>query len=145
MPPLTGPKQRTRFEGRNPLLIAHPAKLAAAIFTGALVCREAASNLAIPAADNAGLVVLGVAMEDVTATANGSYTVPSSNLVQVDHDGIWSFKTGATEPKAGDNAYVLDDNTLGVAADAANDVLVGQFLRPNPYAAGEWFVDLMRR
>jgi hypothetical protein len=144
MSALTSSTQRTRFHGRDPLLIAHPAKTGVSIFAGALVCREAASNLVIPASDTANLVFIGVATEELVSTANGAYGPPDSNLVRVDHDGIFAFAVGATTPKSGDAAHVLDDNTVGVAADATNDIRVGVFLRPALDGTSAWFVDPTR-
>jgi len=147
MTALAASYQRTRFEGRAPLVVAHPIKAAVIIYAGAIVCRQAADNLVIPGTDTAGLVPQGVAMDtlDNSAGAAGTYGPPAERVIRVDHQGVWSFAIGATTPKAGDAAYILDDNKVGVAADATNDIKVGEFLRPTNDGSGQWLVDFSRR
>jgi hypothetical protein len=59
----------------------------------------------------------------------------------VDGQGEWEFAFTGAVPKPGDNAYVVDDDT--VATVTTNSILLGKFTRPG--SPGKWFVDIERR
>ena len=117
------------------------------IYEGALVCREAATALAIPGADTASLVFMGVATKgyDNTDGADGVVTeglTGSARYCEVDTQGHYLFATSES-PKPGDLATILDDNTVSIAATTTNDIVCGTFVQPGP--SGYWYVDIERR
>lgn len=134
-----------------------PADAGKVFYVGAFICREAATALAIPATDTAGLVPLGVVVEsmfptdndkaltaalDNTTGADGSIDSDGegTRCVRYDQSGEYAFAiTGAT-PKVGAAAYLHDDNLVGVTS--TNLVKAGVFTRPGPN--GTWFVDISR-
>lgn len=92
-------------------------KANAIIFAGALVAVDA-TGFALPAADAAGMVVMGRATTKVdnTGGANGA------KIVMVDV-GVFSYNAAANlaasgRASQGASVEVVDDNTLGLAGDA---------------------------
>lgn len=120
-----------------------PVNAGSVIYRGALVMREAAADVAVPGADTASCVFLGVSLEELdnTSGADGSVTATAAaRAVRVDRTGAWAFAISGSTPKRGDVAYIVDDNTVALAATPTNDIAVGRFLRPAP--AGGWYVDI---
>ncbi len=111
----------TRF--RDGLITAHPVKAAAKIYKGSLVCADA-TGYAVPGADSAGLLFLGVALEesDNSGGADGALSV------RVQAQGVFCFaKTGAiAQAQLGAALYVFDDQTVALAATTANDIACGR-------------------
>lgn len=122
---------------------AVPVNSGSVIYAGALVMREAAADVAVPGADTASCVFLGVSLEELdnTSGADGSVTA-TANLrsVRLDREGPWAFAISGTDPKRGDLLYIVDDNTVGLVGVPTNDIAVGRALRPAP--GGGWFVDI---
>jgi hypothetical protein len=150
---------RERKLGELNLNVA-PADAGKKFYVGAFICREAATAVVIPGTDAAGLVPLGVVLRqpypddpdasltsalDNTSGADGVLTSgPSATrdrLVQYAQDGEWAFKVGSGTPKVGGIAYLVDDNTVQVAA-TTNGIIAGRFTRPSFRDADHWFVDI---
>ena len=87
-----------------------------------------ASGYAVPAADTAGLVVMGVAQENVdnSAGANGDLTVVirRKNAFKLGNSGTAAL----AQANVGGSAYVEDSETLTTAAGATNDIAAGTIL-----------------
>lgn len=146
MAPLTASKQRTS-KVLDSQYLAVPVNAGSVIFAGAIVCREAASALGVPGADTAGLVPLGVAVDELDNTNGADGEVNGADgvrYVRVDVQGEYEFplEEGSTTPLPDGFAYIVDDDT--VSADATtNELILGKFTRPGP--DGGWFVDIERR
>lgn len=126
-----------------PNLHAVPVNAGSVIYAGALVMREAAADVAVPGADTASCVFLGVSLEELdnTSGADGSVTGSvNARSVRVDRAGAYAFTISGSDPKRGDVLYIVDDTTVGLAAVPDNDIAVGRALRPAP--GGGWFVDI---
>lgn len=130
----------------NLRLVALPVKAAETIFAGALVCTDA-NGLAVPGADAAALTFQGVAYrgfdnaEGANGVVDGSHG--SVRYCEVEQNGPWSFAVDGATPKAGQDAFLVDDNT--VSADATtNSIKVGRFVEPDALSSGAWFVDVER-
>lgn len=120
MAALTGAYDAKRKDGA---LIAVPLAAGAVVHKGALVSVTSATGLAGPAADAAGTVFVGVAYEsaDNAAGAGGAVSV------RVQTTGLFRYnRAGASQTDVGKTAYVVDDNTVGIAS--AHAVPVGGIL-----------------
>lgn len=117
--------------------IALPVAAGEVIHDGALVAVDATGH-AVPAADTAGLKVMGVAIEgfDNTGGADGVIGENPQRYCVVE-TGAYSF--AATGGAAGVQAMVADDNTVDIAANTTNDIPVGIFLEPDPESS-QWYV-----
>jgi hypothetical protein len=121
MPPATQAIDTPSREGQYTV---HPVAAAVVIFTGAIVALDASGN-AVPAADTAGLRVIGRAEQDVDNSAGlaGAKTVTIKR-------GCFAWANSETEPVAqanvGKPCFVEDDNT--VASDSTNRVIAGRVL-----------------
>jgi hypothetical protein len=131
----------------QPQFLPLPVKGGARIFLNAITCTDA-NGFAVPGANTAGLRAQGVAWKafDNTAGADGTLGDTFSafgavRFVEVDSQGEWEFTFTGAVPKPGDNAFVVDDNT--VATVTSNSILLGRFTRPG--SPGKWFVDVDRR
>jgi hypothetical protein len=91
------------------------------IFAGALVAFDTNGDI-VPGADTAGLVFAGVSLEyvDNTGGADGALNV----LVR--RKGVYRMK-GASFTKAtvGNKVFLVDDQTVALAAGATNDIWCG--------------------
>lgn len=146
MAPLTTNVQRLHSV-HQPQFLPLPVKAGARLFLNAIVCTDP-TGLAVPGADAAGLRAHGVAWKsfDNTDGADGTLgdtfnAFGSVRFVEADSRGEWEFTVTGTAPKPGDDAFVVDDDT--VATVTANSILLGRFTRPG--SPGKWFVDLDRR
>jgi hypothetical protein len=139
-----------------------PVNAGSVIYVGAYLCREAATGVVVPGADTAGLVPLGVVVEqmfpddadanltsalDNTSGSDGSITVSfgldeAVRCVRYDQAGEYAYAIETGTPKVGDNAYVVDDNTVQPGV-TTNRIIAGWFTRPAP--SGGWFVDISKR
>ncbi len=92
------------------------------IYMGAIVCAEA-GGYAVPGSDTAALTVMGRAEEQVdnTTGADGAKVIPVAK-------GVFKYANAGTITIAnvGDNATVVDDQTVGLAAGTTNDVVAGR-------------------
>ena len=131
----------------QPQFLPLPVKAGARLFLHAITCTDA-TGFAVPGADTAGLRVQGVAWKpfDNTTGADGTLgdtfnAFGARRYVEVDSQGEWEFTFTGLTPKPGDNAFVVDDNTVSTVT--ANSILLGKFTRPA--SPGKWFVDIDRR
>lgn len=108
---------------RDGIVTAHPIKASTHIYKGSIVCSDA-TGYAVPGDDASGQTVLGVALEeaDNSSGANGALSV------RVQTSGVFSFAaTGTiTQASIGAGLFVVDDQTVALAATTTNDVAVGR-------------------
>jgi hypothetical protein len=111
----------TKF--RDGLITAHPVKANARIYKGGLVCADA-TGYALPGADVAGQVFLGVALEECDNTGGAD----GARSVRVQAHGVFCFaKTGSiAQAQVGAALYIYDDQTVALAATTANDIACGR-------------------
>lgn len=111
----------TRY--RDGLVTAHPVKAATKIYKGSLVCADATGH-AVPGADTADCVFLGVALEEAD---NGS-GADGELSVRVQTSGVFSFaKMGTLEQShCGIELCVADDQTVAAADTTTNDIPCGR-------------------
>jgi hypothetical protein len=106
---------------RDGIEIEYPVAAGAVIYLGAMVCVNA-SGYAVPAADTSGFKFVGwaVAKVDNTGGADGAkkVIVRRASLFRVKGSNLAQAQVGAS-------MYVVDDETVGAAAEATNNVLVG--------------------
>jgi hypothetical protein len=146
MPALTADVHRMHSV-HQPQFLPLPVKAGARIYLNAITCTDA-NGFAVPGANTAGLRAQGVAWKSFDNTSGADGTLGNTfnafdavRFVEVNSQGEWEFAfTGAT-PKPGDNAHIVDDNT--VATVTSNSILLGKFTRPG--SPGKWFVDIDRR
>lgn len=126
MTALSADRQVERYEGE---IIALTVKAGTTIYKGSLVNVDA-TGYAVPAADAASVVFMGVAMEGGTA----------GQTIRVYRRGIFKFAIPATATIAdvGQRVYVADSAT--VTKTASNGVYVGRIIRVDS-ATSVW-VDL---
>ena len=131
----------------QPQFLPLPVKGGARIYLNAITCTDA-NGLAVPGANVAGLRAQGVAWKSFDNTTGADGTLGDTfsafgavRFVEVDGQGEWEFTFTGAMPKPGDNAFVVDDNT--VATVTSNSILIGKFTRPG--SPGKWFVDIDRR
>ena len=126
MAALTKARATKRYAGTTGVLLSYGVAASTTIYAGALVALNAAGH-AVPAADTAGLKVVGVAEETVK-----SGTTAGGDKVLVRRGAVYAFENaaGANALAAGDLAtvcYVADDQTVQDTG-AANDVKAGVLL-----------------
>jgi hypothetical protein len=97
-------------------------KMAAAttIYMGHLVCADADGN-AVAASDAAGLFMFGRAEEQVANPgAAGAKVIPVAK-------GVFKLLgSGITQANVGDDATVVDSETVGLAGATTHDIIVGR-------------------
>lgn len=148
MPPLTADVHRMHSV-HQPQFLPIPVKAGARIFLNAIVCTDP-DGLAVPGEDAAGLRAQGVAWKafDNTSGADGTLGdtfngFGAARFVEVDSQGEWEFTFTGPTPKPGDEAFVVGDDTVAIAAETSESILLGKFTRPG--SPGKWFVDVERR
>jgi hypothetical protein len=131
----------------QPQFLPLPVKGGACIFLNAIVCTDS-NGFAVPAEDTAGLRAQGVAWKSFDNTSGADGTLGdtfngfgASRFVEVDSQGEWEFTVEGDPPKPGDDAFVVDDDT--VATVTSESIHLGKFTRPS--SPGKWFVDVDRR
>jgi len=101
-----------------------PVAASTLIYAGSLVAVDAA-GYAVPAADAAGLVVMGVAM----ARADNSAGAAGDIQVVVRRRGVFRFKgSGLAQAQVGQDMYAVDDQTVAAASVTTNDIKVGRLV-----------------
>lgn len=112
--------------------IPAPVKADTKIFGGGFVCVDA-NGLAVPGADTAGLIFFGVAMgrADNAGGAAGDKTVVCRRrgLVKT------KITSTVTQANVGDSVYLVDDQTVDLAAQTTNDILCGKIVE---FIAANW-------
>lgn len=122
-------------------MFSHPVNAGSVIYAGSLVARESATGMLIPAADTAGIVVLGVA-KDALDNTSGADGVANDHTPDRDvrvYEGVFEFIVGAGTPLPGNPAYVSDDNTVSANA-TTNKRVAGVFVR-EASSSSKWWVD----
>jgi len=125
-------------------LLPLPVTAATVIYDGALTCTTAATGLAVPAADAAGLIFQGVAHRGFDNAAGAAGVVDglsSERYCEVDTAGPYSFAVTGDPPTPGVAAFAVDDNTVSIDP-GTNNLQVGHFTEPDPDGSGDWFVDI---
>jgi hypothetical protein len=122
MSAITARKDVQRQQGE---ILPYPVEEATKIFEGALVSVNAA-GYAVNATDAANDIFVGVAdiTVDNTAGADGAETVHvrTSGVIDV-------VTSGLSQANVGDKVYVVDNQTVALAATTTNDVLVGKIVK----------------
>ena len=146
MPELTADVHRMHSV-HQPQFLPLPVKAGARIYLNAITCTDA-NGFAVPGANIVGLRVQGVAWKSFDNTLGADGTLGDTfsafgavRFVEVNSQGEWEFAFTGAVPKAGDDAFVVDDNT--VATVTSESILLGKFTRPA--SPGKWFVDIDRR
>lgn len=146
MTALTADLQRVHTV-HQPQFLPLPVKAGARIYLNAITCTDA-NGLAVPGANTAGLRAQGIAWKpfDNTTGADGTLgdtfnSFGAVRYVEVDSQGEWEIAFTGAIPKPGDNAFIVDDNT--VATVTTNSIQLGKFT--HPASPGKWFVDIDRR
>jgi hypothetical protein len=146
MPALTADVHRMHSV-HQPQFLPLPVKAGVRIYLNAITCTDA-NGFAVPGANTAGLRAQGIAWKSFDNTNGADGTLGDTfsaygavRFVEVDSQGEWELAFTGAVPKPGDNAFVVDDNT--VATVTSNSVLLGKFTRPG--SPGKWFVDIDRR
>ncbi len=108
---------------RDGVISAHPVLAGAHIYKGSLVCAGAA-GYAQPGSDLAAATFLGVAIEEANNTGGAS----GDKIVRVQALGVFSLAaTGSiTQAHLGAAVYLVDDQTVGLAADTTNEIACGR-------------------
>ncbi len=98
----------------------------AVIYAGAIVCVNASGFLA-PAADTASFKCVGIATTaaDNTGGANGDIECAVARGI---HYVATSGGSAVAQANVGDDAVILDSNTVVLEAGATNDILAGEIL-----------------
>jgi len=92
------------------------------IYGGALVAVNA-DGYAVPGADTAGLIFQGVALEQVDNTSGND----GDKSVVLRRRGLFKMTLGhtITQANVGDNVFLVDDQTVDVAAQTTHDIFCG--------------------
>ena len=115
---LTSDKQIERTDG---VQLAFPVNGTSTIYAGALVCVDADGYL-VPGADTAGLIFQGIAMQQ-RDNASGD---DGDQLCVVQRRGLVKCAiAAATQANIGDSVFLVDDETVGLAATTTNDIYCG--------------------
>lgn len=119
MTALTADKKTEYTEGVE---ISIPVDDGDKIYAGSLVCVNA-DGYAVPGADTAGLIFMGVAREQADNT-NGQ---DGDINVTVRRRGLFkmAFATAISAANVGDNVFLADDQTVDLAANVTNDIFCG--------------------
>jgi hypothetical protein len=92
------------------------------IYAGALVSVNAA-GYAVPGADSAGQIFVGVATERKDNSSGGAGDLS----VAVRRRGLFkmTFATAITQANVGDNVFLVDDDSVDLAANVTNKIFCG--------------------
>ncbi len=116
----------------------YPVAASTKIFAGALVCVNTNGYVA-PAADQANMVFVGVALEFV----DNSTGVDAGKLVRVRRTGVFEFDAVSITPAmVGAPMYCVDDHTFDDAVGTTNTVKVGVLTKY--VAATKGWIDISR-
>jgi 3D (Asp-Asp-Asp) domain-containing protein len=95
------------------------------VFAGSIVCANA-TGWGAPGADTASFKVLGraAAQSNNNPGANGA-----KNLIVESGVFKWNNNGNVTQAHVGTTVTLVDDNTVGLAADTTNDIIVGSVVQ----------------
>ena len=119
---LTADREDQRQDG---ILLSVPMS-AVKLYKGSLVAFNT-GGYAAKAADTSGFFLAGVAHEQVDNSGGSN----GSQNIRVIRKGVFEFNFSgtATQATVGAQVYMVDDNTVAVAATTTNDVLVGRVVQ----------------
>lgn len=119
---LTADRDALRQDG---ILISMPLA-AVKVFKGSLLAVNT-TGYATKAADTSGFFLAGVAYEQVDNSGGSA----GDKNVRVERKGVFEFNFSGTASQAtvGSSVYMVDDNTVALAATTTNDVLVGRVVQ----------------
>lgn len=106
--------------------VSLPVKASTHIYLGTIVAVDASGYL-VPASDTAGLVVVGVAVQEVNNT--GSSGGVSCRIMP--NNVVGAYQLNAVSPAitwVGKLLYASDDNTVALVGTTTNDIVVGRCL-----------------
>ena len=116
---LTKDRNTVRKQGEY---ASYPVKAATKIYAGSIVC-IGTDGYALPGSDTAGLKFAGVSR----GAADNSGGTGGALSVEVWRRGSFELSaSGMAASNVGDAVYVVDDHTVGLAAQTANDVPCGK-------------------
>ncbi len=92
------------------------------IYAGALTCVNA-DGYAVPGGDTAGLIFVGVSIEQVDNTLG----LDGEKTVRVRRRGLIKMElaTAITQANVGDNVFLAGDDKVDIAANVTNDIFCG--------------------
>jgi len=121
MAALTADRETDQKDG---ILMAYPVKAATKIFKGSLVMLLPAAGYAVPAANTATGIVIGVAYETIDNTLGADGAVN----IRVYRKGIFKFAASSIAiTSVGAVMYVVDDQTID-ETDPSNSVTAGKLV-----------------
>lgn len=103
-------------------MIEYPVKASVTIYKGAIVAIDTSTGYVCPGTDATSRIFAGIAVEkaDNSSGSNGDETV------RVYRKGVFQLAcSSAAQTWVGKKVYIVDDNTVALAATTTNDVLVG--------------------
>lgn len=111
-----------KTEYREGVEISIPVDDGDKIYAGAMVCANA-DGYAVPGADTAGLIFMGIAREQ----ADNASGQDGDISVLVRRRGLFkmSFATAITEANVGDSVYIADDQNVDLVGNVTNDIFAG--------------------
>lgn len=111
-----------KIEYREGVELEIPVSAADTIYAGAMVC-VGADGYALPAADTAGLIFVGISREYVDNSAGAD----GDENVTIRRTGLFKMLMGTaiTIANVGDNVFVADDATVDLVANVTNAIYVG--------------------
>lgn len=118
--------QDVRTKSRNAELVGYPVAASTELFAGTLLCLNA-SGYAVDGADTAGLTFAGICQRAV----DNSDGAAGDETVEVWTRGAWLLTgSGFTAADVGELVYLIDNNTVGLAASASVDehIVVGSII-----------------
>jgi len=126
---LTKDRKSIRKDGT---IFSHPASATTTIYAGALVNLNA-TGYAVPSADDATHTFAG------KADAQADNSAGSDGAIQVDghREGVFEFNaSGMTQADVNEDAYIIDDNTVGKSITAQPLNVTGVVLTRIPASRG---------
>lgn len=119
---MTALTQDFQIERRDGDIQEYPVVADDIIYGGSLVAVNAA-GYALPGSDTAGLIFQGVA----EARADNAGGAAGDINVEVRRRGVFKLTAGSAVAQAnvGDPVYLVDDQTVDIAADTTNDIFCG--------------------
>ncbi len=106
-------------------LFSHPVAASTTLYAGALVNLDS-TGYAIPSADDATHTFAGKA----DAQADNSSGADGDERVEGHREGVFEYSaTGMTQSNVNDDAYVVDDNTIGLGIAAQPTSVTGVTLK----------------
>lgn len=92
-------------------------------YEGAIVCHNASGKIAV-GADTANFLIAGICSKRITTGSSNTTKIPFEfgHIERLENNG------NITANHQGQSAYLVDDQTVGLAADVTNNVVVGRIV-----------------